>query len=275
VNTTVNGLSFDVEDWFQVENLRGAIKREDWDRMPLRVADSTRSITAALARTDTKATFFFLGWVAERLPDLVREISDAGHEIAAHGYGHELVYRMTPEEFRQDIRRTKRLLEDLTGKPVLGYRAPSFSITADSLWAVDVLFDEGFQYDSSVFPIGFHDRYGLQQFGERPFVWPCGLKEIPLAVAKVAGRNFPAAGGGYFRLLPYALTRALLRTINSHGNAFAFYMHPWEFDPGQPRVALKASYRFRHYTNLSSAMSKLQRLLNDFRFGSMRSAFSI
>ena len=220
-----------------------------------------------------KATFFFLGWVAERLPALVKDVAARGHEVASHGFGHELVYRLTPDEFRNDVRRTKALLEDLTGAPVVGYRAPSFSITAESLWAVDILSEEGYRYDSSVFPINFHDRYGLSEYGEQPFTWPCGLRELPLAVARVARVNLPAAGGGYFRLFPYALTRTLLRSINSRGEGFVFYMHPWEFDPDQPRVKLSLGHRFRHYTNLDTTFPKLRQLLRDFEFSSLASAF--
>jgi polysaccharide deacetylase family protein (PEP-CTERM system associated) len=269
----VNGLSFDVEDWFQVENLRDAITRGDWPQMPLRVEHSTHGILEQLADADTRATFFFLGWIGQRCPQLVRAVVDAGHEVASHGYGHELVYHQTPESFRADVLRSKQLLEDLSGQPVRGYRAPSFSITKDSLWAIDVLRETGFEYDSSVFPISFHDRYGLQNFGVQPYRWPNGLLEIPLAVCQFKQLAMPVAGGGYFRLLPYWYFRTLLARVNREGRAFAFYLHPWEFDPQQPRVRVKWSYRFRHYVNLNKTAKRMARLLRDFRFDTMSRVF--
>jgi polysaccharide deacetylase family protein (PEP-CTERM system associated) len=262
----VNGLSFDVEDWFQVENLRGAIDRSDWNGLPLRVEASTRRILDLLAQTDTRATFFFLGWVAQRCPQLVREAADAGHEIASHGFGHELVYRQSPAAFRADVQRAKALLEDLSGRAVRGYRAPSFSITRESTWALDVLLEAGYTYDSSVFPISGHDRYGFAECGTMPFAWPNGLLEIPLAVYKVRALGLPVAGGGYFRLFPYAYFQSLLARINRRGDAFVFYLHPWELDPDQPRVDVAWAYRFRHYVNLRKTAGRLARLLRDFRF---------
>ncbi len=270
-----NGLSFDIEDWFQVENLRGACPRESWDRQELRVEVGTSRILDALAEAGQHATFFILGWVAERRPQLVRRIADAGHEVASHGYGHELVYRLTPDAFRDDLRRSKKLLEDITGVSPRGYRAPSFSITRESLWAIDVLREEGFWYDSSVFPTSVHDRYGLEDYGTRPYRWPNGLWEIPMAVAELGGQRLPVAGGGYFRLLPYGLSRWLLRRINAADQPFAFYLHPWELDPDQPRVAVSRWLGFRHYVNLASTRRKLRRLLEDFRFAPMQGAFDI
>ncbi len=262
----VNGLSFDIEDWFQVENLRGAIDRSSWSSRPLRVEASTRRILELLAQTETRATFFFLGWVAERCPQLVREAAAAGHEIASHGYGHELVYRLAPAAFRDDVRRAKALLEDLSGQAVRGYRAPSFSITRESTWALDVLREEGYTYDSSVFPISGHDRYGFAECGTAPFTWPNGLLEIPLAVYKIRELGLPVAGGGYFRLFPYAYFRGLLARINRSGHSFVFYLHPWELDPDQPRVKVSLGYRFRHYVNLRRTAGRLARLVQDFRF---------
>lgn len=270
-----NGLSFDVEDWFQVENLRSAIPREQWETLPLRVEANTRRILALLRARQSKATFFFLGWVAERCPQLVRDVDREGHEVASHGYGHELVYRMTPESFRADVRRSKRLLEDLVGKPVLGYRAPSFSIVRDSMWAVDVLKEEGFVYDSSVFPISLHDRYGFSERGVLPFRWPNGLLEIPLAVYKIRNFSLPVAGGGYFRLFPYAYFKFLLQRLNDRQQRFTFYLHPWEFDPGQPRVSVPPFFRFRHYINLHRTEKGLSRLLADFAFERIAVAYNV
>lgn len=265
----VNALSFDIEDWFQVENLKGAIAADSWDACDLRVVNNTRKILALLQRHDTRATFFILGWVAERCPDLVREIAAAGHEIASHGYGHELVYNQSPDEFRRDLRRSKEILEGLTGSQVRGYRAPSFSINPETPWALDVLVDEGFTYDSSVFPTSFHDRYGFSGSSLSPFRFGNGLVELPLSTVRIGGKNIPAAGGGYFRLFPYLFFRHLAQRINAEGRALVFYLHPWELDPEQPRIPIRHDYRFRHYVNLHRTGQRLDRLLGDFRFGVM------
>jgi polysaccharide deacetylase family protein (PEP-CTERM system associated) len=270
-----NGLSFDIEDWFQVENLRSAIPRERWETLPLRVEANTRKILALLRANDVKATFFFLGWVAERCPQLVKEVDRDGHEIASHGYGHDLVYNMTAESFRADIRRSKQMLEDITGKPVWGYRAPSFSIVRDSMWAIDVLKEEGFVYDSSVFPVSFHNRYGFAERGTLPFHWPNGLLEIPLAVYQLHKFSLPVAGGGYFRLFPYAYFKFLLRRLNVKQMPFTFYLHPWELDPAQPRVSVSPLLRFRHYVNLHRTEKNLSRLLADFAFERIAVAYRV
>ncbi|MFQ5736274.1 MAG: XrtA system polysaccharide deacetylase [Thermodesulfobacteriota bacterium] len=262
----INALSFDIEDWFQVENLKSAISYEDWDHLELRVVRNTELILRILKDSDTKATFFVLGWVAERCPELVEEISSGGHEIASHGFSHRLVYDMTEASFAQDIRRAKDVLEEITKKRVLGYRAPSFSITKESLWALDILKDEGHTYDSSIFPVSFHDRYGFAGCSDRPFSWPNGLAEIPLSVYRVRGLTLPLAGGGYFRLLPYAYFKFFLKRLNRNQNCFTFYLHPWEFDPGQPRIDVPLGYRFRHYINLKFTEKYLRRLLTDFSF---------
>lgn len=270
-----NGLSFDIEDWFQVENLRSAVPRAHWETLPLRVEANTRRILALLRNHGTKATFFFLGWVAEKCPQLVHEVNREGHEIASHGYGHDLVYRLTAESFREDIRRSKQLLEDLIGKPVLGYRAPSFSIIHESMWAIDVLQEEGFVYDSSVFPVSLHDRYGFTEYGTLPFRWPNGLLEIPLAVYKIRNIGLPVAGGGYFRLFPYAYFKYLLRRLNAKQQRFTFYLHPWELDPEQPRVRVRPFLRFRHYVNLDKTERGLSQLLTDFEFERIAIAYNV
>lgn len=270
-----NALSFDIEDWFQVENLKPAIPREQWESLELRVEANTRKILAALRESGTKATFFILGWVAERCPDLVREIDRDGHEIASHGYGHGLVYDMTPEAFREDLLRSKKILEGITGKPVIGYRAPSFSITPRNLWALDVLKETGFEYDSSVFPVSVHDRYGFAGCSAKPFRWPNGLVEIPLSVYRLGKLSLPAAGGGYFRLFPYGYFRRVFAALNRRREPATFYMHPWEVDPGQPRMQVPWHYRFRHYVNLDKTESRLRRLLQDFRFTTIPAAHSL
>jgi polysaccharide deacetylase family protein (PEP-CTERM system associated) len=269
-----NALSFDVEDWFQVENLKPAIPRERWDTLELRVEANTRRILALLRERDVKATFFVLGWVAERCPGLVKDIDREGHEVASHGYGHHLIYEMTPEDFREDLVKSKRILEEQIGKPVEGYRAPSFSITPETPWALDILKDAGFRYDSSIFPVSFHDRYGFPGASHRPFAWPNGLMEIPLAVYPIGKYFLPAAGGGYFRLFPYRYFRHVFARLNRNCQAFTFYLHPWELDPDQPRMRVPWFYRFRHYVNLRKTEGRLRRLLEDFRFTTIPRAYA-
>lgn len=267
----INGLSFDVEDWFNVENLREACPAGSWDSFELRVEANTDRILGLLAKHGAKATFFVLGWIAEKRPGLVKSIADAGHEVASHGYSHQLITRMTKESFRDDVERSKRLLEDITGLKVAGYRAPNFSITDSTAWALDILRGAGFEYDSSIFPTSFHDRYGFKNIdGCGIFKFENGLAEIPLSVYRIAGFNFPVAGGAYFRLLPYAALRAAYRGMNRGGKPFVFYLHPWEMDEGQPRVDVKASYRLRHYGNIARTAHKMERLLGDFEFGPLK-----
>ena len=265
-----NALTVDVEDYFHVSGFAGAINRKDWDSHPLRVDRNTGRLLDLFDQSQVKATFFVLGWVAERLPDLVREIADRGHEVACHGYSHELVYRQSPEVFREETLRSKALLEDITQSPVRGYRAASYSITGQSLWALDVLADAGFVYDSSIFPVR-HDRYGIPGSPEYPYELKtpggCPLVEFPLSTARVLGYRLPVAGGGYFRLYPYMVTKLGLRQINGKNRPFIFYLHPWEIDPDQPRVSASRMSRFRHYNNLKKCEARLKRLMGDFRFG--------
>jgi polysaccharide deacetylase family protein (PEP-CTERM system associated) len=269
-----NALSFDVEDWFQVENLKPAIPRKIWDAQELRVEANTRRILALLRERDAKATFFVLGWVAERCTELIREIDREGHEVASHGYGHHLVYEMTPGAFREDVLRSKAILEALIQKPVRGYRAPSFSITRETPWALDILREAGFVYDSSIFPVSLHDRYGFPEASPWPFTWPNGLVEIPLAVCSIGKFSLPAAGGGYFRLFPYRYFHHVFRRLNRHGRPVTFYLHPWELDPGQPRMLVPWFYRFRHYVNLGKTEGRLRKLLEDFRFTTIPRAYA-
>lgn len=275
-NVQLNALTIDVEDYFHVAALSGAISRDSWTLRESRVEANTERLLTILAARNVHATFFVLGWLAERQPQLVRRIAAAGHEVGCHGYSHQLVYRQSPKEFREETARAKHSLEDTLGQAVQGYRAASFSVTRRSLWALDVLIDLNFGYDSSVFPIR-HDLYGLP--GARPephrITAPSGrtLAEFPMSTASFLGLKVPVSGGGYFRILPYWLTRAGLRQINErHGRPFAFYLHPWELDPGQPRVKVGALSRFRHYTNLSRCEARLQRLLGEFSFTSMHEA---
>lgn len=270
----INAFTVDVEDYFQVAALAPAIDRASWAQRESRVERNTSVLLDLLAERGINGTFFVLGWIAERHPQLIRRIAAAGHEIACHGFSHQLIYEQTPEEFREETTRAKRMLEDLSGKAVNGYRAASFSITRRSLWALDVLIDLGFRYDSSIFPIR-HDRYGIPGANPRPaaLTAPSGrtLLEFPMSAASYLGVRVPVSGGGYFRLLPYAVTRSGLRQINeAGGRPFTFYLHPWEVDPDQPRVRVGWIARFRHYNNLRRCEPRLRRLLQDFRFGTMR-----
>ncbi len=269
----VNAFSVDVEDYFQVAALAPAITRESWPRRESRVERNTDRLLGLLAERGIRGTFFVLGWIAERHPTLVKRIAAAGHEVASHGFSHQLIYVQSPEEFREETSRAKRLLEDLTGSPVIGYRAASFSITRRSLWALDVLIDLGFRYDSSIFPIR-HDRYGIPGAAAEPGPVPAPsgrtLVEFPMSAATFLGVKVPVSGGGYFRLLPYAVTRRGLRQLNErHERPFTFYLHPWEADPGQPRVKVGWLSRIRHYTNLHRCEPRLRRLLAEFRFAPM------
>jgi polysaccharide deacetylase family protein (PEP-CTERM system associated) len=273
-HSPANAMSVDVEDYFHVAALADAISRDDWDSMNARVDTNTCRLLDLFEATDTNATFFVLGWVAERHPTLVREIHERGHEIACHGYSHKLVYEQSPEEFRDETRKSRRILEDITGQSVEGYRAASYSITPQSLWALDILCEEGFVYDSSIFPVR-HDLYGMPGAKRFPHMLgtPGGaeIAEFPPSTARLFGQNVPAAGGGYFRLYPYALSRWLIRRVNeTERQPTVFYLHPWEVDPDQPRVDVGWRSRFRHYNNLRKCEARLGRLLEDFRFTTVK-----
>jgi polysaccharide deacetylase family protein (PEP-CTERM system associated) len=279
MRSPINAFTVDVEDYFHVAALSSAITRESWPTHESRVERNTERLLALLAERGVRGTFFVLGWVAERTPGLVRRIAASGHEIACHGFSHQLIYQQAREEFREETLRAKRLLEDLIGEAVLGYRAASFSVTRDSLWALDTLIDAGFLYDSSIFPIR-HDRYGLPGAAPEPnrLSAPSGrtLIEFPMSAARFLGVQVPVSGGGYFRLLPFWVTRAGLKQINERrGLPFTFYLHPWELDPGQPRFKVSALSRFRHYTNLARCEDRLRRLLGEFEFTSMREALRL
>jgi polysaccharide deacetylase family protein (PEP-CTERM system associated) len=272
-----NVMSVDVEDYFQVGAFEHTIARNDWDRWPCRVEANVERILALFARHDIRATFFTLGWIAQRYPGVVRAIVAGGHELASHGHGHQRVSDLTPAAFREDVVCAKALLEDLAGVAVAGYRAPSFSIGRENLWALDVLAEAGYRYSSSIYPIA-HDHYGMPEaprFPYRPGTCPA-LLEMPPTTVPLAGRNLPAAGGGYFRLLPYAASRWLIGRVNRLERRPAmFYFHPWEVDPGQPRVpGAPLKSRFRHYVNLNHMEDKLDRLCADFRWGRADQVFA-
>jgi polysaccharide deacetylase family protein (PEP-CTERM system associated) len=266
-------MTVDVEDWFQVQAFAGTISRDDWAGLDRRVEVNTDRILALFAAAGVSATFFTLGWVAERHPALVRRIVAGGHELASHGYWHRLAHEQTPADFARDVGDARKLLQDVGGVPVHGYRAPTFSINTRNPWAFGVLAEVGYRYSSSVYPIR-HDLYGMPDAPRFPFRPNGGaLVEIPMTTVRLAGRNFPCAGGGYFRLLPYAVFRAALRSCD--GGPGMFYTHPWEIDPGQPRVSkAPALARFRHYLNLSRTHARLERLLRDFAWARVDQVFA-
>ena len=270
----VNALSIDVEDYFQVSALAPHIPRGDWDGINCRIERNVDRILAMLDDHGVAATFFTLGWIAERHPGVVRRIVAAGHELASHGYGHQRASDQSMTVFMEDVRRAKGLLEDLGGVAVRGYRAPSFSIGADNLWALDALRESGHVYSSSIYPVA-HDHYGMPDAPRFAHLRDNGLLEIPPTTLRRGGRNWPASGGGWFRLLPYALSRWAIREVHRvDGESTMFYFHPWEIDPGQPRVpGVSAKTRFRHYVNLAHMETKLRRLLADFAWGRVDRVF--
>lgn len=273
-----NALTIDIEDYYHVSAFEKVVRREDWEHYESRVEQNTERVLAMLDEMHVKATFFILGWVAEQYPHLVRRIVSAQHEVACHGYTHRRIYTLTPEEFRHEIRQAKRLIEDAGGAPVMGYRAPSYSVTAQSLWALEILLEEGFKYDSSIFPIR-HDLYGIpghERFAHR--LGPQGLRslvELPLSTVRVCGVNIPVAGGGYLRILPYAITHFGIRYLNHYERQPAIvYFHPWEIDAAQPRLQASWKSRVRHYTNLRRMEAKLRRLLASFAFAPIREVYA-
>jgi polysaccharide deacetylase family protein (PEP-CTERM system associated) len=269
-----NALTIDVEDYFQVSAFAPYIRRDDWDARECRVERNVARIMDMLAERDVTATFFTLGWIAERYPAMVRRIVDGGHELASHGYGHERASDLDHSAFSQDVERAKKLLEDLAGREVSGYRAPSFSIGTGNLWAFDALARAGYRYSSSIYPIR-HDHYGMPDSPRFAYRVGSGLLEVPITTLRLMNRNLPSSGGGYFRLLPYALSRWMLQRVNREDREPAvFYFHPWEIDTGQPRIAgINAKTRFRHYVNIGRTEGRLRNLLRDFRWGRMDQIF--
>ena len=270
----INALTIDVEDYFQVSAFAPYIRRDEWDSRECRVERNVGRILELLAVRDVKATFFTLGWIAERYPQLVREIVAQGHELASHGHGHQRASDLDRAAFRADVSRAKAILEDLSGRPVRGYRAPSFSIGTGNLWAFDVLAETGHHYSSSIYPIK-HDHYGMPDSPRFAYRLANGLLEVPVTTVRLWGRNLPSSGGGYFRLLPYAVSRWLIGKVNrDDAESAVFYFHPWEIDAAQPRVAgIDAKSRFRHYVNIGRMEQRLQQLLADFRWGRMDQIF--
>lgn len=271
-----NALSVDIEDWFCVQNLSGVIRKEDWHTCESRVEASTRRILTLLERYDARATFFVLGWIAERLPGLVRDIERAGHEIASHGYDHRLLTDLSEDEFDRDLQRALGSLQSCgLAQDVIGFRAPSFTIVERTKWALPILERHHIQYDSSIVPIGFHPDYGIPNGPLRPFKLTDRLHEFPLSCVEILGKRLPCCGGAYFRLFPYAYTRYGIRRCNSEGRPVVFYVHPWELDPDQPRMKLPLTKRIRHYYGLARTERKLERLLQDFRFTTIRDVLGL
>jgi polysaccharide deacetylase family protein (PEP-CTERM system associated) len=276
-SSVVHACTVDVEDYYQVSAFDHVFPRDKWDEVPERVTASTERVLALLADAGVLGTFFILGRVADRCPNLIRRIAAAGHELGCHSHDHRLVHALSKADFREDLRRSKGRIEDLAGSPVTAYRAPSFSIVSQSLWALDVLAEEGFEFDSSVYPI-FHDRYGIADAPHTPYrieTPSTALTEFPPTTMGLLGRRLPAAGGGYFRLYPYWLTAYAIRRAEANGLPANLYVHPWEFDPDQPEVAgIAFGRRFRHRVGLKKTAIKFARLLRDFRFGTLTEALA-
>jgi len=271
-----NAMTVDVEDYFQVSAFEPYIKKEKWDSLEHRVQHNTEHILDLFAEQNIKATFFTLGWVAERYPELIKRIVKEGHELASHGYEHSRVTEQTPEQFRADIDKTKQLLEDISGEKVIGYRAPSYSIGRDNLWALDILAEEGYQYSSSIYPVK-HDLYGMPEaprFVYQP-IDGSDFKEIPITTLKLGSRNYPCGGGGFFRLYPYVFSCWAFKRINNiEQQSGIFYFHPWEIDPNQPKQEnLAFKTKFRHYLNLKRMEGRIQSLLTDFEWDTMQAVF--
>jgi polysaccharide deacetylase family protein (PEP-CTERM system associated) len=274
----VNAMTVDVEDYFHVSAFDNVVSRARWDSFESRVSGNTDRLLELFDRANVRATFFVLGWVAERFPALVRRIADLGHEVASHSYNHQLLYMLTPRQFREDIRAARVAIEDAAGVRVVGFRAPSYSVIESSLWTLDVLIEEGFAYDSSIFPI-HHDRYGIPGSPRHPHVLRRAngsLWEVPGSTVRLGRLNLPIGGGGYFRQFPYAWTRWGIDRVNRvEQQPVTFYMHPWELDPEQPRMPVGAATRVRHYRGLERTADRLARLLQDFRFDSVASMLNL
>lgn len=272
----INALSIDLEDWFCVYNLSSIIKKPDWDKCELRVEESTRKILRILEKFQTNATFFVLGWIADKVPNLIKEIERRGHEIALHGYGHTLITKLKPSEFEEDIKKGLESLEKIgVDQKIIGYRAPSFTVVEKTFWALDILEKYGIKYDSSVFPVGFHPDYGIPDAPLVPYKITENLFEFPLSVANVFGKRVPCSGGGYFRIYPYFFTRYLIGKINKDKRPVVFYLHPWEIDTGQPKIKLPLTKRIRHYFNINKTEQRLEKLLTHFKFNTIKNVLGI
>ncbi|MEM6321713.1 MAG: XrtA system polysaccharide deacetylase [Bacteroidota bacterium] len=265
----LNAFTIDLEEWFCSHNLQDVVQPKDWEQLETRVGESTHYLLDLLESFNVTATFFVLGWIAEKYPDLVAEIAAKGHEIASHGYGHQLLTHMTPENFRDDLRRSVETIESATGQVVQGYRAPAFSVTQRTQWSITILSELGFKYDSSVYPLSWHPDYGNAQVALTPFLYDNQLLEIPMSCVTVGRWRVPCSGGAYFRLLPYAIYRRLIHRLHAQRRSLIFYLHPWEVDSDLPRLPTKPLNKFRHYTALRTVKPKLTQLLTEFTFTSL------
>lgn len=275
--TIRNAMSIDLEDWFCVNNLSHVIKREDWDSCELRVYASTKRVLKLFDKHQTKATFFVLGWIAERLPELIREIEGKGHEIAVHGYNHLLLTEITCDQFDEDLAKALEAINRCGIKQIpIGFRAPSFTVVEKTRdWALRTLEKYDFKYDSSVFPVGFHPDYGVADAPLDPYKITDALYEFPMSCLAMFGKRLPFSGGGYFRLFPYSYTKLCMRRCNALGRSAVFYLHPWELDPGQPKIKLPRSKALRHYYNLDQTEKRLDRLLGDFHFTTVKEVLGL
>jgi polysaccharide deacetylase family protein (PEP-CTERM system associated) len=271
----VNAMTVDIEDYFQVSAFENHISSEDWGKLPARVDANTEQVLALFESEDVKATFFVLGWIAERYPELIKKIVNSGHELASHGYEHIRVINQSPKEFRDDVTKTKSILEDISGQEVKGYRAASYSIGCDNLWALDILKETGHHYSSSIYPVK-HDHYGMPEAPRFAFyLKENSILEVPVTTIRLLGKNYPGGGGGFFRLFPYHLSRWAISRVNKQDKQPGiFYFHPWEIDPDQPKQeGISKKTRFRHYYNLDKMEPRLMRILHDFKWGRMDEIF--
>ena len=269
-----HALTIDVEDYFQVGAFEKNLLISQWDTFPPRVEQNTEKLLSLFDEFNVKATFFTLGWVAQRFPALIKKIHQEGHEMASHGMMHQRASRQSQKEFKQDVADSKQLLEDLIGEPILGYRAPSFSVTKENQWVYDILAEQGYRYSSSVYPVA-HDHYGIPDAPRSRYTTPSGIDEIPLSTLPMFGKNVPISGGGYFRLYPYCLSQRLIKQFSKHNDfPYIFYLHPWEVDPEQPKISeASLKSRFRHYLNLTKTEGRLRRLIQDFEWSSMAQCY--
>jgi len=271
-----NAMSVDLEDWFCAYNMSGVVPRSAWATSELRVVQNTERLLALFDRKGINVTFFVLGWIADRVPELIRKIDARGHEIAVHGYQHLLLTQISKHEFEEDLDRSLKALDACGVRhKVVGFRAPSFSLVESTRWALDILASRGLRYDSSVFPVSFHPDYGIPDSPLGPYMITSDMHEFPMGCVRVLGRNLACSGGGYLRLLPYLYTRTCLRKANGEGRPVVFYIHPWEIDPGQPRMPIPWLKRLRHYTGLGATERKLERLLTDFHFTTIRGVLGL
>lgn len=271
----VNALTIDFEDWFCVTNLSESIKYEDWQNCELRIENNTSRILELFDKHDVKATFFVLGWIAERLPELIKLIDMCGHEIASHGYSHISINKLTRSEFEADLKKALQIKKNIINKKILGFRSPSFSINSKTLWAYEIMLENGIKYDSSVFPFSFHPEYGFPGSIDTVHEPIAGLLEVPLNVAKIFGVEVPFGGGGYFRLYPYFFSRMLMNRYNKNGRPFIFYLHPWEIDIDQPRVMATVTKKFRHYYNIKNNFNKFEKVIENYEFTTVQKLINI